>query len=87
MEGFSADPDPSAGVQGGRGRQLRAEQGKFWELHDQLFANQQALQPDFLKQYADGRRPGRREVRRVPRLGEVQRPRAGADAASAPGWA
>jgi protein-disulfide isomerase len=29
-----------------------AEQGKFWEFHDQLFANQQALQPDDLKKYA-----------------------------------
>jgi protein-disulfide isomerase len=29
-----------------------AEQGKFWEYHDKLFASQQALQPDFLKQYA-----------------------------------
>jgi protein-disulfide isomerase len=29
-----------------------AEQGKFWEFHDQLFGNQQALQPDNLKQYA-----------------------------------
>jgi protein-disulfide isomerase len=29
-----------------------AEQGKFWEYHDKLFGNQQALQPDFLKQYA-----------------------------------
>ena len=28
------------------------EQGKFWELHDQLFANQQALQPENLKKYA-----------------------------------
>jgi protein-disulfide isomerase len=28
------------------------EQGKFWEFHDHLFANQQALQPDNLKQYA-----------------------------------
>ena len=28
------------------------EQGKFWEYHDRLFANQQALQPDFLKTYA-----------------------------------
>jgi protein-disulfide isomerase len=28
------------------------EQGKFWELHDQLFPNQQALQPEFLKRYA-----------------------------------
>ena len=28
------------------------EQGKFWELHDKLFANQSALQPDALKKYA-----------------------------------
>jgi protein-disulfide isomerase len=29
-----------------------AEQGKFWEFHDQLFVNQQALMPDDLKKYA-----------------------------------
>ena len=28
------------------------EQGKFWEFHDKLFANQSALQPEFLKKYA-----------------------------------
>jgi protein-disulfide isomerase len=28
------------------------EQGKFWEFHDRLFANQQALQPDALKEHA-----------------------------------
>jgi protein-disulfide isomerase len=28
------------------------EQGKFWALHDRLFPNQQALQPEFLKKYA-----------------------------------
>ena len=28
------------------------EQGKFWEYHDRLFDNQQALQPEFLKKYA-----------------------------------
>ena len=28
------------------------EQGKFWEYHDKLFANQSALQPDALKKYA-----------------------------------
>lgn len=27
-------------------------QGKFWEYHDQLFANQRALTPDDLKKYA-----------------------------------
>ena len=29
-----------------------AEQGKFWEYHDQLFGNQQSLTPDDLKTYA-----------------------------------
>jgi len=29
-----------------------AEQGKFWEMHDQMFANQQALDVDALKGYA-----------------------------------
>jgi protein-disulfide isomerase len=29
-----------------------ADQGKFWEYHDRLFANQQALQPERLKSYA-----------------------------------
>jgi protein-disulfide isomerase len=28
------------------------EQGKFWEMHDKLFANQRALAPENLKQYA-----------------------------------
>ncbi|MSO81964.1 MAG: thioredoxin [Acidobacteria bacterium] len=32
--------------------QCAQEQGKFWELHDRLFANQQALQPEALKKYA-----------------------------------
>jgi protein-disulfide isomerase len=27
-------------------------QGKFWEMHDQLFANNKALQPEKLKEYA-----------------------------------
>jgi len=29
------------------------KQGKFWEMHDKLFANQRALQPDNLKAYAE----------------------------------
>jgi protein-disulfide isomerase len=32
--------------------QCAREQGKFWEYHDRLFENQQALDPDFLKKYA-----------------------------------
>ena len=32
--------------------QCAREQGKFWEYHDRLFSNQQALQPEFLKKYA-----------------------------------
>jgi protein-disulfide isomerase len=30
-----------------------AKQGKFWEMHDELFANSRALQPDKLKEYAE----------------------------------
>ena len=36
----------------GEAAHCAAEQGKFWEYHDELFANQQALQPDDLKQHA-----------------------------------
>lgn len=32
--------------------QCAREQGKFWEYHDRLFANQQALEQEFLKKYA-----------------------------------
>lgn len=32
--------------------QCANEQGKFWEYHDTLFANQRALGDDALKQYA-----------------------------------
>lgn len=32
--------------------QCANEQGKFWEYHDKLFANQRALQDENLKQYA-----------------------------------
>jgi protein-disulfide isomerase len=32
--------------------QCARAQGKFWEYHDKLFANQQALGKDQLKQYA-----------------------------------
>ena len=32
--------------------QCAREQGKFWEYHDRLFANQQALEPELLKKYA-----------------------------------
>jgi protein-disulfide isomerase len=30
------------------------DQGKYWEMHDTLFQNQQALQPDQLKTHASG---------------------------------
>jgi protein-disulfide isomerase len=32
--------------------QCAAEQGKFWEMHDKMFANQQELKPDDLKGFA-----------------------------------
>jgi protein-disulfide isomerase len=36
----------------GEAAHCAAEQGKFWEYHDRLFANQQLLQPNDLKQHA-----------------------------------
>ena len=36
----------------GEAAHCAGEQGKFWEYHDRLFANQQALQVDSLKAYA-----------------------------------
>ena len=36
----------------GEAAHCAGEQGKFWEYHDRLFANQEALQPDNLKKYA-----------------------------------
>jgi protein-disulfide isomerase len=36
----------------GEAAHCAAEQGKFWEYHDRLFANQQALQPADLKKHA-----------------------------------
>jgi protein-disulfide isomerase len=36
----------------GEAAHCAGEQGKFWEYHDRLFANQQALQPDSLKKHA-----------------------------------
>jgi protein-disulfide isomerase len=32
--------------------QCAGDQGKYWEMHEKLFANQQALQPEALKGYA-----------------------------------
>ena len=42
-------PQAFGAAQAGRCAQ---EQGKFWELHDRLFANQQTLQPGALKTHA-----------------------------------
>ena len=36
----------------GEAAHCAGEQGKYWEYHDRLFANQQALEPDELKKYA-----------------------------------
>ena len=45
----AAHPQAFGAAQAG---QCAQEQGKFWEYHDRLFANQQALQPESLKAYA-----------------------------------
>jgi protein-disulfide isomerase len=36
----------------GEAAHCAGDQGKYWEYHDQLFANQQSLQPEDLKKYA-----------------------------------
>jgi len=36
----------------GEAAHCAGDQGKYWEYHDRLFANQQALQPDDLKKHA-----------------------------------
>ena len=36
----------------GEAAHCAGDQGKFWEYHDRLFANQEALQPDDLKRHA-----------------------------------
>jgi protein-disulfide isomerase len=36
----------------GEAAHCAADQGKFWEYHDRLFANQQSLQPNDLKKHA-----------------------------------
>ena len=49
------------------------DQGKFWPMHDLMFANQQKLDVASLKQHAATAGPGRRGLREVPRLGQVRR--------------
>ena len=46
-------PDPSAARCPPRSpRSAAQKQGKFWEMHDKLFANQQALSTEQIEQYA-----------------------------------
>ena len=48
------------------------EQGKFWEMHDKLFANQQALDRASLEKYAAGARPEHGQVQGGARRRQVQ---------------
>ena len=48
------------------------EQGKFWEMHDKLFANQQALDRPSLEKYAAGAGPQHGQVQGGARLRQVQ---------------
>ena len=47
------------------------EQGKFWEMHDKLFANQQRAGPRILEKYAQELRPGHGQVQGRARLRQV----------------
>ena len=46
------------------------EQGKYWEMHDRMFANQQAMDVPALEAARRRARPRRREVQPVPRFGK-----------------
>ena len=48
------------------------EQGKFWQMHDKLFANQQALDRPSLEKYAEELGPQHEQVQGGARLGQVQ---------------
>ena len=49
--------------------QCAGEQGKYWEMHGKLFANQKALDEAALKGHAKALALDESEVRQVPRLG------------------
>ena len=55
-----------------RRRWRRRAQGKFWEMHDKLFANNTALDRPNLEKYAAGPRPQHGQVQGRPRRAEVQ---------------
>ena len=59
------------------------EQGKFWEYHDKLFANQQALDRPSLEKYAQELGLNMAQVQGRARLGQVQ-DQVEADARKAP---
>ena len=60
----------------GEAAHCAGEQGKFWEYHDRLFANQQLLQPNDLKKHAADLGLDAEGVQFLPRLVEVRRARA-----------
>ena len=53
------------------------EQGKFWEMHDGMFANMRALEADQLKATAAGLGLDAAAVQRLPRLAPLRGPGAG----------
>ena len=71
----------------GEAAHCAGEQGKFWEYHDRLFANQQPLQPDDLKKHAADLGLDADGVQRVSRLVEVRRARARRRRRRARAWA
>ena len=88
LEGLPADVNSPAGVQGRRGRPVRARAGQVLGAARSCSSpTSRRSQPDDLKKHAAGRRPRRREVQRLPRRVEVRRARAGADERRARSWA
>jgi len=74
MEGFPADADfiPQAFGAAQAGNCARASRANSGSITNQLFANQAALQPEFLKKYAAAVGLDGREVQRVSRQREIR---------------
>ena len=76
VEGFSADPDSSAGVQGGGGRPLRGRAGEVLGVSRQAVRQPAGAAAGLPEAVREGRGHGRHEVRQLPRFVEVRRARA-----------
>ena len=68
-------PNHAAAPKAAEAGHCAGEQGKYWEMHDRIFANQQQMEVPALKQHAAALGLDAGEVHAVPRLGQVHRDR------------